>query len=328
MRLREFITRLGAAIALPLAAHAKQSKHIRRIAVLMNIAADSPESPGRVGALAQGLAERGWKIGGNIQVDYRWYAADADASRKYSEELIALAPDVFLASGTLAATALQRAAGQVPVVFTLVSDPVGAGLVDSLAQPGGNLTGFMNFEYGSSAKWLDLLKQIAPDIKRAAVLRDRSNPAGTAQFGTIQAAASSLGVELSPINVRDAGEIERGISAIARAPNGGLIVTGSASAGINRDLIITLAARHKLPAVYSNRFEVTGGGLVSYGPDRADQYRRAASYIDRILNGEKPADLPVQAPTKYELVINLKTAKALGLVIPPTLLAIADEVIE
>ena len=328
MRRREFITRLGAAMALPLAAHAQQPKQIRRVAVLMNIAADSPEAPGRVGAFAQGLAERGWSIGGNVQVDYRWYASDADASRKYAEELIALAPDVFLATGTLAATALQRAAVQVPVVFTLVSDPVGAGLVDSLAQPGGNLTGFMNFEYSLGAKWLDLLKQIAPDVKRAAVLRDRSNPAGTAQFGTIQAAASSLGVELSPINVRDAGEIERGIAAIARSPNSGLIVTGRASAGVNRDLIIKLAARHKLPAVYSNRFEVTDGGLLSYGPDRADQYRRAASYIDRILNGEKPADLPVQAPTKYELVINLKTAKALGLTIPPTLLARADELIE
>jgi putative ABC transport system substrate-binding protein len=301
---------------------------MRRIGVLMNIAADSPEAPGRVGALAQGLAERGWTIGGNVQVDYRWYAGDADASRKYAEELIALAPDIFLAAGTLAATALQRAAGPVPVVFILVADPVGAGLVDSLAQPGSNLTGFMNFEYGTSSKWLDLLKQLAPDLKRAAVLRDRSNPAGTAQFGTIQAAASSLGVELTPINVRDASEIERGIAAVARSANGGLIVTASASAGVNRDLIITLAARHKLPAVYSNRFEVTRGGLLSYGPDRADQYRGAARYIDRILKGEKPADLPVQAPTKYELVINLKTAKALGLTVPPTLLTIADEVIE
>ena len=329
MRRRNFITSLGgAAMAWPFVAHAQQSRQLRRIGVLMNIAADSPEAPGRVGALAQGLAEQGWMLGGNVQVIYRWYASDADASRKYAEELIALAPDVFLAIGTLAATALQRAAGPVPIVFALVSDPVGAGLVDSLARPGGNLTGFMNFEYGFSAKWLDLLKQIAPDIKRAAVLRDRSNPAGTAQFGMLQAAASSVGVELSPINVRDASEIERGIAAVARSANAGLIVTATASAGVNRDLIITLAARHKLPAVYSNRFEVTGGGLLSYGPDRADQYRRAASYIDRILKGEKPADLPVQAPTKYELVINLKTAKALGLTVPPALLARADGVIE
>jgi putative ABC transport system substrate-binding protein len=328
VRRREFIGLLGSLATWPFSARAQQSKQMRRIGVLMNIAADSPEAPGRVGALAQGLAERGWTIGGNVQVDYRWYAGDADASRKYAEELIAGAPDIFLAAGTLAATALQRAAGPVPVVFILVADPVGAGLVDSLAQPGSNLTGFMNFEYGTSAKWLDLLKQLAPDLKRAAVLRDRSNPAGTAQFGTIQAAASSLGVELTPINVRDASEIERGIAAVARSANGGLIVTASASAGVNRDLIITLAARHKLPAVYSNRFEVTRGGLLSYGPDRADQYRGAAGYIDRILKGEKPADLPVQAPTKYELAINVKTAKTLGLEVPPTLLARADEVIE
>ena len=214
------------------------------------------------------------------------------------------------------------------MVFILVADPVGAGLVDSLAQPGSNLTGFMNFEYGASAKWLELLKQLAPDLKRAAVLRDRSNPAGTAQFGTIQAAASSIGLELSPINVRDASEIERGIAAVARSSNGGLIVTASASAGVNRGLIIALADRHKLPAVYSSRFEVTHGDLLSYGPDRADQYRGAADYIDRILKGEKPADLPVQAPTRYELVVNLKTAKALGLTVPQTLLARADEVIE
>jgi putative tryptophan/tyrosine transport system substrate-binding protein len=328
VRRRKFIGLLGSATAWPLAARAQQTERVRRIGVLMNITADSQEAPGRVGALAQGLAERGWMIGGNVRVDYRWYAADADASRKYAEELIALAPDILLATGTLAATALQRAAGTVPVVFLIVSDPVGAGLVDSLAKPGGNLTGFMLFEYGTTAKWLELLKEIAPDIKRAAVLRDRSNPAGTAQFGTIQAAASSVRVEVSPINVRDASEIERGIAAVARSANGGLIVTGSASAGVNRDLIITLAARHTLPAVYSNRFEVIGGGLMSFGPDRADQYRRAAGYIDRILKGEKPADLPVQAPTRYELVINLKTAKALGITIPPALLARADEVIE
>ena len=328
MRRREFMACFGATLmALPLPAHAQHSKPIRRIAVLMNIAADNLEAPGRVGALAQGLAEKGWTIGGNVQIDYRWYAGDADASRKYADELIALRPDVFLATGTLAATALQRAAGPVPVVFTLVADPVGAGLVDSLAHPGGNITGFMNFEYGVSAKWLDLLKQIVPGIKRAGVLRDRANPAGSAQFGTLQAAASSIGVELNPINVRDANEIERGIAAVARSTNGGLIVTASAAAG-HRDLIITLAARHKVPAVYSNRFDATGGGLLSYGPDRIDQFRRVASYIDQILKGEKAANLPVQAPTKYELVINLKTAKALGLTVPLALLARADEVIE
>jgi putative ABC transport system substrate-binding protein len=309
---RDFIVRFGAAlVVLPLPALAQHFKPIRRIAVLMNIAADNPEAPGRVGALAQGLAEKGWTIGGNLQIDYRWYAGDADASRKYADELIALRPDIFLATGTLAATAFQRAAGPVPVVFTLVADPVGAGLVDSLAQPGGNITGFMNFEYGVSAKWLDLLKQIYPGIKRAGVLRDRANPAG----------------KLSPINVRDANEIERGIAAVARSTNGGLFVTASAAAG-HRDLIITLAARHKVPAVYSNRFDATGGGLLSYGPDRIDQFRRAAGYIDQILKGEKPANLPVQAPTKYELVINLKAANALGLTVPLTLLARADEVIE
>jgi putative tryptophan/tyrosine transport system substrate-binding protein len=328
VRRREFLTVTGCVVSWPFLAQAQQSKQIRRIGVLMNVAADSQDAPVRIAALAQGLAGRGWTIGGNVEVDYRWYAGDADASRKYAEELIALKPDVFLATGTLAATALQRIAGPAPVVFILVADPVGAGLVDSLAQPGSNLTGFMNFEYGASTKWLDLLKQLAPDIKRAAVLRDRANPAGTAQFGAMQTAASSLGVELNAINVRDASEIERGIAAIARSANAGLIVTASASAGVNRDLIVQLAARHKLPAVYSNRFEVTGGGLLSYGLDRADQYRRAADYIDRILNGEKPANLPVQAPTKYELVINLKTAKLLGLAVPPNLLAIADEVID
>ena len=328
MKRREFITLLGGATVWPLAAWAQPSQPKRRIGALMNITPDSPEAPGRVGALAQGLAERGWTIGGNIQVDYRWYAADADVCRKYADELVALAPDIFFATGTLAAAAFQRTAGATPIVFAVVTDPIGAGLVDSLAKPGGNLTGFMLFEYGTTAKWLELLRQIVPDIKRAGVLRDRSNPAATAQFGAIQAAGSSQGVEVNPIDVRDAGEVERGIATIAGSPNGGLIVTASASAGTKRDLIIMLAARHKLPAVYSNRYEVMSGGLMSYGPDRVDQHRRAADYIDRILKGEKPANLLVQAPTKYELIINLKTAKALGLATPPALLARADEVIE
>ena len=258
----------------------------------------------------------------------RWGAGNADDIRKYAAELVALAPDVILATGSSTVGPLLQATRTVPIVFAIVADPVGAGFVDSLARPGGNATGFMQFEYSLSAKWLELLKQIAPGVTRAAVLRDPAITAGIGQFAVIQSVAPSVGVEVSPVNVRDAGEIERAVTAFARSPNGGLIVTASALAAVHRDLIITLAARHKLPAVYSDRFFVTGGGLISYGPDFVDQYRRAAGYVDRILKGEKPADLPVQAPTKYELVINLKTAKALGLDVPPTLLARADEVIE
>jgi putative tryptophan/tyrosine transport system substrate-binding protein len=307
---------------------AQQGEPVRRIGVLMNLAADSPEAPARVGALAQGLAELGWTIGRNVRIEYRWGAGDANRYRSYAGELVALAPDVVLATGTLSVAAFQQLNYPGPIVFTLVSDPVGAGFVDSLARPGGNITGFMLYEYSVSGKWLELLKQIAPDVTRAAVLRDSANPAGSAQFGALQAVAPSLGVQVSPVNVRDAGEIERTVNAFARSANGGLIVTGSASATVHHNLIVALAARHKLPAVYSNRFDIIGGGLMSYGPDRVDQYRRAAAYVDRILKGEKPADLPVQAPTRYELVINLKTAKALGLVFPTTLLATADEVIE
>jgi putative ABC transport system substrate-binding protein len=326
---REFITLLGGtAAAWPLAARAQQGGRMRRIGVLMNVAADDPEAPARVGAFSQGLAELGWTIGRNVRIDYRWYAGNADAARKYATELVALAPDVVLASGTLGVTAIQQLTRPVPIVFTLVADPVGAGFVNSLAQPGGNATGFMLFEYSVSGKWLELLKQIAPRITRAAVLRDQTNPAGIAQFGAIQALASSLGVQVSPVNMRNANEIESAIQTFARTANGGLIVTGSAAATVHHDLIAKLAAQYKLPAIYSNRFNVARGALISYGPDRVDQYRRAASYIDRILKGEKAGDLPVQAPTKYELVINLKTAKALGLIVPPTLLARADEVIE
>ena len=244
----------------------------------------------------------GWSDGRNLQIDYRWGAGDADRMRKYAAELVALAPDVILASGTATVAPLLQATRTVPIVFVQVADPVGAGFVDSLARPGGNATGFIIFEYGMSGKWLELLKEIAPGVTRAAVLRDPAIPAGIGQFGAIQAVAPSLGVEVSPINVRDAGEIERAIAAFARSSNGGLIVTASALAVVHRDLIVTLAARHKLPAVYSERLYVTGGGLISYGPDIVDQYRRAAGYVDRILKGEKPADLPVQAPTKYELV--------------------------
>src|SRR5215831_9801784 len=329
MRRREFMTLVvGAAAGWPLAARAQQGEQVRRIGVLMNVAADDPEAPARVGAFSQGLSELGWTIGRNVRIDYRWYAGSADAARKYAAELLALAPDVVLASGTLGVTAIQQVTRPVPIVFTLVADPVGAGLVNSLAHPDGNTTGFMLYEYSLSGKWLELLKQIAPGVTRVAVLRDQTNPAGIAQFGAIQALAPSLGVQVSPVNVQNANEIENGIATFARTPNGGLIVTGTASATVHRHLIIKLAAQYKLTAIYTYRSNAVDGGLISYGPDRVDQYRRAASYIDRILKGEKPGDLPVQAPTKYELVINLKTAKALGLEVPPTLLARADEVIE
>jgi len=329
MKRREFITLLGgAAAAWPLAARAQQSEPMRRIGVLMNVAADDPEAAARVGAFSQGLGELGLVIGRNVRIDYRWYAGNAEAARKYATELVALAPEVILASGTLGVTAIQQVNRPVPIVFTLVADPVGAGFVNSLAQPGGNATGFMLYEYSLSGKWLEFLKQIAPRITRVAVLRDQTNPAGIAQFGAIQALAPSLGVQVSPINVRNANDIESGIATFARTANGGLIVTGSASATVHHHLITKLAAQYKLPAIYTNRVSVAGGALISYGPDRVDPYRRAASYVDRILKGEKPADLPVQAPTKYELVINLKTAKAVGLEVPPSLLARADEVIE
>jgi putative ABC transport system substrate-binding protein len=270
----------------------------------------------------------GWTIGRNVRIEYRYAGGDRSTIQKYAMELAALTPDVILASGTPSVAALQQSYRSLPIVFTVVSDPVGAGFVDSLAKPGGNVTGFMLSEYSLNAKLLELLKQIEPGVKRAAVLRDSLNPAGMAQFATIQAVASSVGVEVSPINVRDASEIERAIAAFARSTNGGLVVTGSASATTHRELIIALAAQHKLPAVYASRFNVTLGGLISYGPSRVEQFRRAAGYVDRILKGEKPADLPVQAPTNYELVINLKTAKALDLTVPPTLLARATEVID
>jgi putative tryptophan/tyrosine transport system substrate-binding protein len=330
MKRREFITLLGGTvIAWPLATHAQQSDRMRRIGVLMPFTADDPEAQARLLAFAQGLQELGWTVGRNLGIDTRWFASDADRARKYAAELVALAPDVIVANGAAALGPLQQATRTVPIVFVNVPDPVGGGNVASLARPGGNATGFMQSEYSTSGKWLELLKEIAPRVTRAVVIRDPTSTPGIGQFAVIQSAAGSLGVELSPIDMRDAGEIERGVTAFARAPNGGLIVTtaGSGAPG-RRSLIITLATRHKLPAVYPYRYHVTGGGLISYGPDIVDQYRRATGYVDRILRGEKPADLPVQAPVKHELVINLKTAKALGIEVPPTLLARADEVIE
>jgi ABC-type uncharacterized transport system substrate-binding protein len=326
---REFITLIGGAAATwPLVARAQHGERMRRIGVLNTLAADDAVAQARHGAFLQGLQQSGWTIGRNVQVDARWAAADADRLRRYAAELVAVAPDVILASGNAGVAPLLQATRTVPIVFVIVPDPVGAGFVDRLARPGGNATGFIAFEYGLSAKWLELLKQIAPRVERAAVFRDPALASGPGQFAAIQSMAPSLGVEVSPVNVRDAAEIERAIAAFARAANGGLVVTGSALVAVHRHLIIALAGRHKLPAVYVNRSFVVDGGLISYGPDFIDQYRRAAGYVDRILKGEKPADLPVQAPTKYELVINLKTARALGLEVPPTLLARADEVIE
>ena len=327
MRRREFISLLGsAAVTWPLAARAQE--RMRRIGMLLPAAADDAEMQARVGAFLQGLGQSGWTIGRNVRIDTRWATTDAAEIRRHAAELAALAPDVILAHGASTVGPLLQATRTVPVVFPAVGDPVGAGYVDSLARPGGNATGFMNYEYSLSGKWLELLKQIVPGVTRVAVLRDATTPTGMGQFGVIQAVAPSLGVEVIPVNVRDAGEIEHAVAAFARAPNGGLIVAGSGLASRHRDLIITLAARHKLPAVYYERFFVSAGGMVSYGPDFVDQFRRAADYVDRILKGEKAADLPVQAPTKYELTINLKTAKALGLDIPPSVLARADEVIE
>jgi putative tryptophan/tyrosine transport system substrate-binding protein len=329
MKRREFITLIGgAAAAWPLAARAQQAERTRRIGVLLPATADDAEFQARVGAFLQGLQQSGWSIGRNVRIDTRWATANAADIRRHAAELAALAPDVILAHGTSTVGPLLQATRTVPIVFPVASDPVGAGFVDSLARPGGNAAGFMTSEYSMSGKWLELLKQIAPGVTRAAVLRDSTLTSGTAQFAVIQAVAPSLGVEVSPVNVRNAGEIERGVAAVARSANGGLIVPASGWAFVHRDLTITLAARHKLPAVYFDRFLVAAGGLVSYGANEIDQYRRAASYVDRILNGEKPADLPVQAPTTYELLLNLKTAKALGLTVPDSLLARADEVIE
>jgi putative ABC transport system substrate-binding protein len=330
---RAFIALVGGAAAAPsllwpLAARAQQPSRMRRIGVLMNLAADDAEGQGRLAAFVRELQQLGWTVGRNVQIDTRWAAGDAGRIRGYATELVALAPDVILASGALTVGPLQQTTRTVPIVFAQVADPVGGGFVASLARPGGNATGFTQFEYGMSAKWLELLKEFAPRVTRVAVIRDSTLTPGVAQFAAIQAVAPSFGVELHPIDARDAPEIERAVAAFARGSDGGLIVVTGTSAIMRRELIVTLAARHRLPAVYPARYFVAGGGLISYGPDSVDPFRRAAGYVDRILKGAKPADLPVQHPTRYQTVLNLKTAKALGLEVPPMVLVRADEVIE
>jgi putative ABC transport system substrate-binding protein len=331
MRRRDFIRAIvGSATAWPLTLGAQQSKPkpMRHVAVLMPQSANDPQAQNRSAAFLQALQQLGWTVGQNVQIDYRWGAGSEDDTRKYAAELVALAPDVIFASGSAAVEPLRRLTRTVPVVFVVIPDPVGAGFVDSLARPGGNITGFVNWDYGIGAKWLALLKEIAPNTTRAAVLRDPTLRAGIGQWGAIQAVSPSVAIDVSPINLVDAGEMESALAAFARSPNGGVIVTGSALAVVRRDLIIALAARYRLPTVYYERYFVSVGGLISYGPDIVEQFRLAAAYVDRILKGEKPADLPVQMPTKYELAINLKTAKALGLNVPQSLLSTADEVIE
>ena len=326
---REFIALIGGVVvAWPSAAPGQQAERMRRVAVIMGTVRDDPQTKPRIAAFLHRLQELGWTDGRNVQIEYRWGAGSSDDMHKHAAELVALAPDAILASGTSSLTRMLQATRTVPIVFALVVDPVGAGFVESLSRPGGNATGFMQFEYGLSGKWLELLKQIAPGVTRAAVIRDPAITSGIGQFAVIQSVAPSVGIEVSPINVRDAAAIERAVAAFAGTSNGGLIITASALSVVHRELIITLAARHKLPAVYYRRGFVDDGGLISYGPDLDEEFKRAAGYVDRILKGEKPGDLPVQAPTKYELVINLKTAKALGIAIPPTLLGRADGVIE
>jgi len=329
MRRREFIKVIGGAAATwPIAVRAQQVERMRRIGVFAGLAESDPVVQLLVAAFRGALAKLGWTEGGNVLIEYRWGGGDADMGRRHAAELAALAPDVIFVSGGVAVERLLQATRTVPIVFTIVPDPLGSGFVESLSRPGGNATGFMMFEYSLSGKWLELLKEIAPNLTRAAVLRDPAITAGAGQFAVIQSVAPSRGVEVIPVNMRDAADFERAVAAFARSSNGGLIVTAGAAAVVPRELIIALATQHKLPAVYPSRDFVTGGGLVSYAADFIDQWRRAASYVDRILRGEKPADMPVQAPTKYELVINLKAAKALGLTVPPSVLARADEVIE
>ena len=329
MRRREFIRLFSSTlVAWPLTARAQQSERVRRIGILNPASANDPVWQARIGAFQQELALLGWSIGRNVRIDIRWATTDADEIRKQATELIALAPDVILSAGDATLPPLLQLTRTVPIVFAVGFDPVGAGYVESLARPGGNVTGFMNVEYGGTGKWLELLKEVAPAVTRVAVLRDPANPYQIAQFGAMQAVGPSLRLEVIAVNMRGSGEIERSVKTFASYPNGGLVVVASGAAIRYRDLIVTLAAQHKLPAVYWERFFVVGGGLISYGADLIDNYRRAAGYVDRILKGEKPADLPVQAPTKLEMVINLKTVKALGLTIPPAVLARADEVIE
>jgi len=328
MRRRDFITLLGgAAAAWPLAARAQQAERMRRIGALMNSAADDPASSLSIAAFSQGLQERGWSVGRNLRIDWRWGGADRDRLRTYATELVALAPDVMLTVGP-SVRPMQQATHTIPIVFAGLNDPVGGGFVRSLARPGGNITGFAGSEYGFSIKWLELLKQVAPRIARVAVVRDPFGAGGPGYLGAVQGVASSFRVELSAIDASDPAEIETGITAFGSANDGGMIVPPSTAAVAHRDLIISLAARHRLPTVYPTRDHVASGGLISYGPEQTDIFRLAAGYVDRILRGEKPADLPVRAPTKYQMVINLTTAKALGLDVPPTLLTLADEVIE
>ena len=329
IRRRKFLAMLGgAAAAWPLRARAQQPDRMRRIGVLMNLTADDPESQRRIVAFVQQLQQLGWTDGRNLRLDARWSAGDAERIRKNTAELVALAPDVIVAEGSASLAPLLQMTRAIPVVFTIVPDPVGAGFVDSLARPGGNATGFSQFEYGLSGKWLELLNEIAPHVTRVAVLREPGLTAAVAQFAVLQAIAPTLRIVLVPLSVRDAADIEHNVAAFVRSPSDGMIVTSGPLAAVHRKLILALAVRYKLPAVYAVRFMAAAGGLLSYGPDFVEQYRRAAGYVDRILKGEKPADLPVQAPTKYDLVINLKTAKALGLEVPPMLLARDDEVIE
>ena len=327
MRRRVFIALVGGAASWPLIARAQQTEKMRRIGVAMTLASDDPEAQARLAAFRQTLQDLGWSVGRNIEIDYRWGAGDPGLNRKNASELVALGPDVILATGSPTLEPLLQKTRTLPIVFVQITDPVGAGFVESLARPGGNATGFINMEYANSGKWLELLKEIAPNVKQVAVLRD-ATPTGIGQFGAIQALVPSVGVELRPVGVSDVAEIERMIGAFASDPNGGMIVTESGPSIVHRKQIIELATRYHLPAVYPQKLFVTGGGLISYGHDTIEPYRRAAGYVDRILKGEKPADLPVQAPTTYELVINLKTAKALGLTIPQALLAAAGEVIE
>ncbi len=328
MRRREFLGALGGAAAWPLAAHAQQVERLRGVGVLMNQPVHVPVVQARYNAFIQGLGQRGWTDGRNVTLDVRWGAPNDERYRKDAADLVAQNPEVILAASGATMPALAQATRTIPIVFLLMPDPVGSGFVESLARPGGNVTGFTPFEFGMSGKWLEMLKEMAPRVTRAAVLRDPADPAGIGQFGALRTAAPAVGIEVHPIDVRDPAAIERGIAAVANTANGGVVITGSTPSAGHRKMIIGLAARHRLPAVYPYRFFATDGGLIAYGPDQLGQYRQAASYVDRILKGEKPADLPVQAPTKYELAINLKTAKALGLIVPPLLLARADEVIE
>jgi putative ABC transport system substrate-binding protein len=328
MKRREFITLLGGGVVWPLMAYGQQAERMRRIGILTGIAGEDAETKARISAFLQELQRLGWTEGRNVRIDIRAGAGNAVATRKYAAELVALGPDVILGTGASPAALLVEASHTVPIVFTIVVDPIGAGLVEKLSRPGGNATGFMQFDYSLSGKWVELLKQVAPGLTQVAVIRDASSSAAIGQFAVIQALAPSLGLEVSTVNVGKPGDVDRGVTAFAREPNGGLIITSGPSTVVHRDLIVSLAARHKLPAVYFDRTHVVGGGLMSYGADLVGQFRQAANYVDRILRGEKPANLPVQAPTRYDLVINLRTAKALGLDLPAPLLARADEVIE